>query len=573
MRAIFPVLLITLSIYIYACANQGTPTGGPRDTIPPTLLETLPINKSTNYKNKQFKFVFNERVSADKLKSQLLITPHIENKYSVKVRKNELTLDFDDDFNDSTTYTLNFSEGVVDLTEKNPVVNLTFAFSTGQHIDSIYINGKVTDLYTNKSQSQFIVGLYPLTDSTNLLEDKPRYFAKTNEQGQYLIENIKNGYYKILTFEDQNKNLTLDPETEPHGFLADSTNLNLSLDSIRLYTQLINASSFKFIRSKTTGRYFDLQYNKPVFSININKADSSENLNLPWFNKIKSNKTIRFYPDTTFRYDIDSLKVIVHAVDSMSNQTIDTVHVKFIESSRKAETFSYKLSPQSGSFIRQNVLHTYTFNKPIKTFNKDSIKIHYDSLAIQGIPDSTIEWNINRTKLQFETFIDQNYLKSQIDTLLKIYSDTTLTDSVSLLKKDYYSQVKTNQITIAFPKGTFISLEDDSTEAVRNTHKFNSLDQLGSIAGTINSSHQSYILQLVNPKYEVIEEIINPKQFSFTHVKPGKYTFRIMIDTNQDGTWSYGNILQDRTPEEIYFYPEIFDVRANWELENIQITF
>ena len=61
--------------------------------------------------------------------------------------------------------------------------------------------------------------------------------------------------------------------------------------------------------------------------------------------------------------------------------------------------------------------------------------------------------------------------------------------------------------------------------------------------------------------------------FKFPYVKPGKYTFRVLIDEDEDGQWSSGNILQDKEPEPVYFYSEIFDVRANWQLENIQISF
>ncbi|SMD34795.1 Ig-like domain-containing protein [Reichenbachiella faecimaris] len=573
MKFYFPLFLLVISIYIYSCANQGTPTGGPRDTIPPLLIETYPPNKSINYKGKEFKFVFDERINGDKLKSQLLITPQIENKYNVKVKKNELTLSFDDSFQDSTTYTLNFSEGLVDVTEKNPAVNLSFAFSTGHYIDSIYINGKITNLYTNEDQEGYIVGLYQITDSIDLLSDKPRYFAKTNERGQFLIENIKNGYYKILSFQDENKNLVLNPDNEAHGFRSDSINLMQSQDSVRIQTQLINATPLEFIRAKTTGRYFDLQYNRSFTQYKISKLDTTHTLPIPPNNRYKGNTILRFYPREAFRFDIDSLGIIVSATDSMFNSVIDTTYIKFTETSRKPESFKATFLPANNEYIDPLILHTYNFDKPIETFNKDSIIIAYDTLKYEHIPDSTILWNSNKTQLTFQTLVDKNFLKTEIDTLIKIFSDTTLTDSISLAKRSYYSKVKTDQIVLSFPKGTFISVEGDSTESLKNTYKFKSLDQLGSVSGQITTSYSSYTLQLINTKYKVIAELKDSKTFSFPFVKPGKYTFRIMIDTNEDGNWSYGNILKDETPEQVYFYPEIFDVRANWQLENIQIIF
>ncbi|MDW3208475.1 MAG: Ig-like domain-containing protein [Reichenbachiella sp.] len=584
MKSLFPLFLLITSIYIYSCANQGSPSGGPRDTIPPLLIESIPVNKSINYKGQEFQFIFDERVNADKLKSQLLITPHIENKFNVKVRKNELTLTFDEPFNDSTTFTLNFSDGVVDVTEKNPVINLSFAFSTGNYIDSIYVTGKITDLYTNENKDGFIVGLYQLTDSIDLLKDKPRYFAKTNKQGQFLIENIKNGYYKILTFSDENKNLILNPETEDHGFLSDSIDLTLSRDSVRIQTQLINASEFKSIRSKKTGRYFDVQYNKPFIQYHLTKLDSTNTLPIPPNNRVKGNKILRFYPRETYQYDIDSLGLIITAIDSMFNQSIDTAYIQFAETSRKPEAFKASFFPSDNAYVDPLVRHTYSFDKPIETFYQDSLFILYDTLKVELVPDSTISWNKNKTELNFDILLDKDFLATEIDTLLKIYSDTTnidslvvndtiRTDSIRMAKYDYFSSVNTHQVTVSFPKGTFISVEGDSTPAVRNNYKFKSLDQLGSVSGQITTDYQSFTLQLVNAKYEIIEELHNTTIFSFPYVKPGKYTFRIMIDNNADGTWSYGNILKDEMPESVYFYPEVFDVRANWQLENIQISF
>ncbi|MEP4026775.1 MAG: Ig-like domain-containing protein, partial [Nonlabens ulvanivorans] len=557
MKSIFPFFLLLVSIYIYSCANQGTPTGGPRDTIPPLLLESTPENKSINYKGKEFKFVFDEKINADKLKSQLLITPHIENKYNVKIKKNELTLTFEDNFQDSTTYTLNFSEGLVDITEKNPAINLSLAFSTGHYIDSIYVNGKITNLYTNKDQEAFVVGLYLITDSLDILEDQPRYFTKTNERGQFLIENIKNGYYKIITFKDENKNLVLDPENESHGFLSDSIDLSQSQDSVRIQSQIIDANPLEFIRSKTTGRYFDMQYNKAFINYKITKLDSTSSLIIPPNNRYKGNTILRFYPTKEFKFDIDSLGIVLAATDTLFNTVVDTTYIKFSETSRKPEKFKATYLPSNNEYIDPLLVHTYHFDKPIKTFYKDSILISYDTLKYEYIHDSTIQWNNNKTKLTFETIVDKNYLKTEIDTLLKIYGDTAITDSIYLAKRDYYSKVKTNQIGLSFPKGTFISVEDDSTESINHTYKFKSLDQLGSVSGQITTSYTSFTLQLVNTNYQIIEEVKNTNTFNFQYVKPGKYTFRVMIDNNNDGHWSYGNILKDQTPEQVYFYPEI----------------
>ena len=574
MKHLFPFTIILLSFYILSCANQGTPTGGVMDTIPPLLVNSYPENKSINYKAKTFSFEFNERINADKVKSQLIITPHTENKFNVKYKKYSMEMEFEEAFEDSTTYTLNFADGLVDITEKNPAENFRLAFSTGPYIDSIYVTGKITDLYDNSDADQYLVALYQITDTLDIFEDKPRYFANTNEQGQFIIENIKNDHYKMIAFKDENKNLTLNPDTENHGFFSEPIDLTISQDSLRLKTQLIDASEFQFIRSKNTGRYFDIQFNKPVVSYELNKLDSTSTLPIPINNKTKQNTFVRFYPHLDFKLDKDSLGIVIQALDTMTNPTKDTVFIKFKASTRKASSFLASINPGSNSKIDPKIEHTITFSKPIEKYSYDSIQFAYDTLHYQAIPDSLFTWNNTKTVLSFSSVLDHKYLSTEVDTLLSIYGDTTRTDSVSMSIAKYLSAIKTDQVSLVIPPNTFISIEGDSSATLTSQYKFKSSEDMGSVSGKILTEQKSFIIQLISDDYKsIVAESKDLNTFNFPSVKPGKYTFRVMIDTDNNGIWSYGNILQNREPETIFFYPEVFDVRANWQLENIEISF
>ena len=83
-------LLVTgiLFLSIYGCANQGpSPAGGPQDTIPPTIINSVPQNQALNFKGSELYFEFDERITADKLKEQLIITPNTEIEYSFISKK------------------------------------------------------------------------------------------------------------------------------------------------------------------------------------------------------------------------------------------------------------------------------------------------------------------------------------------------------------------------------------------------------------------------------------------------------------------------------------------------------
>jgi uncharacterized protein (DUF2141 family) len=575
MKHVFPIILLYLILYLFSCANQGSPSGGPRDTIPPTLISSLPTNKSLNYQERVFQFEFDERINADQLKTKLNITPLTENKFTVYIKKNILNIKFENPFEDSTTFTFNFADAVGDITEKNPVVNFTYAFSTGPIIDSIFVKGTVKDLYNNELQKEILIALYSIEDTLNLFTGKPRYFTKTDKEGNYQIENIKTGYYKIYAFEDKDNNLKNDPQKEKHGFKADSLNLFTSRDSINFVIQLIDASIPKFVRAKNTGQYFDVMYNKFISQYTLSKIDSNSQLNIPSNGLYKDNTIIRFYPDGSLSTEVDSLQIKINAIDSLGNTLQDTVYLQFKESRRKPEKFDITIAPNNNSSITKSVNIKIDFSKPITKINIDSIILSYDTLKYETIPDSIIIWNNRRTQLNFNTAVEISYIPNEIrlynenqqklDSIAKLSPDTVTTLLPSMSTKH---PIPKNQIILAFKKAAFISIDQDSTEFTERKYPFLKPEDTGKIGGLIETKYQSYFFQLVDKSYNVIFQLKDPKEFIFPNVKPGSYSFRVLIDKNNDGKWSSGNILKNIEPEPIwFFYEEHSSLKAGWEID------
>ncbi|MCV9388326.1 Ig-like domain-containing domain [Reichenbachiella ulvae] len=580
MRKLFPFLIIILAIYVYSCANPGSPTGGPKDTIPPSLVKSIPENQTTNYRGKEFRFEFDERIDASKLKRQLIITPIIENNFKMRVKKNQLFMEFEKDFEDSTTYTFNFADGVVDVTEKNPVPNFSIAFSTGPHLDSISISGQIKELYTDKKSKKATVALYNVNDTLDILTGKPRYFAQTDTSGFYQINNIKNGYYRIYAFEDANNNLTCQPDEEAHGFLKDSIDLTHNQEAVDIRIQLLNIKELELVRSKKTGQYFDVLYSKEIISYDIQKLNPEHKLPIPPNNLIKGKSTLRFYYDQRFRYDLDSIPLLIQTTDSVYNSIEDTVYVQFSESKRKPETLNTSLNPKDKTQIEEQFQMKMSFTKPITQYYLDSMTYQFDTLYKYTIVDSVITWNDNLTEFTINNELDKNWFQIQIDSIMNTLVDTSLLsqdsleiDSVTAVKIKYLENIKTDQTYFNFRAGSFISIDQDTVEQITRIYTFKNPENYGTISGTVNTSRENYTLELIDNQFKVHDQIKNATKYQFRNVRPGKYSFRIKIDSNNDGRWTHGNMTLGIEPEEIYFYSETFDVRANWTLENIDISF
>ena len=65
-----------LCVFFSACANRGIgPQGGPRDSIPPTPLTSIPENGSVNFQGGDIEVTFNEYLQLDNVSQNMLMSP------------------------------------------------------------------------------------------------------------------------------------------------------------------------------------------------------------------------------------------------------------------------------------------------------------------------------------------------------------------------------------------------------------------------------------------------------------------------------------------------------------------
>lgn len=554
-------IVLLLQLLVHSCANPISPTGGPKDTIPPKLITAYPETQTLNFKDQTIVLTFDEYINADKLKQSLIVTPITELKYKSYIKKRTLTLNFEKPFQDSTTYTLNFFDGVTDITEKNPVENLIIAFSTGAFIDSLTIQGYITNIYSNDPSSKFTVGLYKLTDSLDFKVNKPTYFTTSTEKGLFSIQNIKSGNYKLLAFNDKNKNLLFNPKDESFAFLKDTLQINqISNDTIRLKEISIDASDLLLTSARPSGHYFEARYTKPIINYNVKTINGTY---LPT-KIVGESETIRFYPISN---SSDSLQTIITAQDTLLNTTTDTLFVKFRESSKKLEEFKLSIIPKSNSDITENPTFTIKFNKPVQPEKKINVSLAIDTLINIPLSTTASYFNDNNTTFTYSLNFTPSIFSTYIDSLDNIYSyDTLKPDSTHIVYQKAISRIGLDKFQIMISENSFISCEQDSSYQIINTYSFIKPEKYGTIKVHLTTEKKSYTVQLMN-KQKVEYQLNNCIDCTFQKIKPGSYWVRILYDSNNDGSWTFGNYLKKEEPEPLYYFKEETTLRANWEVE------
>ncbi|MEO7265779.1 MAG: Ig-like domain-containing protein, partial [Ferruginibacter sp.] len=58
-----------------SCAQIGSPSGGPRDSLPPVLAKATPGERTTNFKGNKISLTFDEYIELKEVSNNLFISP------------------------------------------------------------------------------------------------------------------------------------------------------------------------------------------------------------------------------------------------------------------------------------------------------------------------------------------------------------------------------------------------------------------------------------------------------------------------------------------------------------------
>ena len=113
----------------------------------------------------------------------------------------------------------------------------------------------------------------------------------------------------------------------------------------------------------------------------------------------------------------------------------------------------------------------------------------------------------------------------------------------------------------------FFGIQNDSVNYRFSTQSYADFGNLRLNVG--GSVRYPLIVQLTDEAGVTQRELIadQPQQFEFNNLEPSNYMIRVIFDENANGIWDTGSYLNKIQPEKVSYYPDVIDVRANWELE------
>ena len=214
----YPLIALLCILILAACASIGSPDGGPRDFTPPKVVKCQPANMSVNNQDKKLTLTFDEFIVLENASEKVVVSPPQKEMPEIRTSGKRIHITLNDSLKKNTTYTVDFSDAIVDNNEGNPMGNFTYAFSTGTEIDTMEVSGTLLEAENLEPIKGMLVGLYAdLSDSAFTTQSFTRV-SRTNSRGQFTIKGVAPGKYRIYGLQDMDGDFRFSQKAEKIAF-------------------------------------------------------------------------------------------------------------------------------------------------------------------------------------------------------------------------------------------------------------------------------------------------------------------------------------------------------------------
>lgn len=565
-------------LMIYACASIGNPNGGPYDEEPPKYVRSIPAPNQTNFTGKKVEIYFDELIQLEKPSENIIITPPQRQTPVIQGIGKRVTVEFKDTLRENTTYTIDFTNSIVDNNEKNVLENYTFAFSTGDHIDTLEVSGMLLNAQNLEPMPGITIGLHSNLEDSAFVTLPFDRTSRTNERGRFTIRNISPGTYRIYALNDVNRDYLFDQPGEDIAFQEepitptfefstrqDTTWIDsLTVDTIQTvsYTRFmpddIQLMLFKehferqyMLRPERPEEHlFTLRFNAPLDTIPLPVPLNFEPAGDNWYyiQPAEENRNVNFWitDSTVWQQDTLRMEVTYPLSDSLNVLRPKTDTVQVVSRRRPAEPRRRRRQEEPDPVRFLNM-----------TVNASSSMNLYDTLFVsfdEPVPD-----------LQPEVF----YLNQKVDTLWVPVEFELRPDSVNPLR---YIIDRTwgygEEYLMEIDSATIFSVYGRWNDAYTGNIKIKNQDEYGNLFIHIHGIDTTAFVELLNSSDQPVRK--SPYRNGgalFMDLKPDKYYARLIVDENNNGVWDTGNFAERRQPEKVYYYPKQLEVLVNWSTE------
>ena len=613
MPKIAHIFVVVVALMLAACANIGSPEGGPRDYTPPRVVKTSPQAGALNVTGNKVEITFDEIVNIKDQMKKVSVSPVQKNLPVIKSLGKKVVVEFRDELLPNTTYTIDFANSIEDNNEGNQLDGYAFSFATGSEIDTMRIAGIVLRASDLEPMQHVLVGAYTqCLDDTAFTRLPMERVTRTNSRGEFTLMGLKPGRYRVFALNDMDGDYHM-ARTEDYAFvdqvIEPSVTTYASTDTIFTFDHRVDTVMQATHTDYLPNNVLLCMMNEDYHSLYLKKTDRTEQAKLHvlmstaspelpkldiispavhddnWYTlqTTSRNDSIFYWITDSTLIKADSIKVAItylrtDSTDALTHKT-DTVNfwhrklgeeLKKEQEEKKAEEQLRKRIAQleqkesQGKPLdedEQEELKAARRPKPVPTFKfepftKNACEV-FDTITfttpvpLAGIDPAGVHLDIMRDSVWNPV--------SDIPLLTPVIDGMTYQLPMSLEPECTY------RLTVDSLAATNIYGLHNDTLKIQT--KVKALEEYANLKLRINVTDSAFV-QLLDGSDAVKRTVaVNNGVADIANIPPNTYFVRLVLDRNGNGRWDTGNYLKHLQPEEVYYYPKALKLRRNWDVE------
>ena len=544
---------------VFSCANIVRPSGGDKDSEGPKLIGVVPHPGARNFIGKEVVFYFDEFLKPGNYSKEVFISPIPKIRPEITIFNKKLTVRFREPLRENTTYVITLGTEIKDFNEGNNMASsYTYAFSTGDEIDTLEVGGMVSSAWTGKGEDEMTVMLFAADDlvGDSIFGKQPVYVVETDKAGAFKFRYLAEGKYRVYAVRDIDNDFSYGQASELLALTADP------------FLDLADSATRK----------------KPIVMQSY-KGDA-EGITV---------KNVRWANDN-----------VVHV--EFNDEPRDSLQGKFLKLQLADSTGDKLLDVKTLRYRKYDRKHLYFVSPHPRSQNWDVIFTNLsDSLGISSDTIITLTKE-SMAKEDRGRFFESPYFSPEKSTLVfpALYQTQYILDSGMVKVKDSLGkELNVNVIggeldllvvlnALPDPKMKYTVHIDSSFEfmggkgidsTLKSNFSFPDPAAFGSISGTIvgdsSKPGMKYVVILTGPPIRASSKkeagvdwtcrLTGPGPFSVDYMPAGTYRVRIIEDTDGNGYMTPGSLFPYRLPEKVLNALPTIEIKGNWDLKNHKI--
>ncbi|MBR5085747.1 MAG: Ig-like domain-containing protein [Muribaculaceae bacterium] len=624
------IVLALVVLAVSACANIGSPEGGPRDYTPPVMLRSNPMPGAVNFKGKKIEINFDEIVNLKDQTTRVVVSPAPKEQPAIRAQGKKIVVEFQNELEPNTTYVIDFTDAIEDNNEGNVLDGFSFAFSTGDHVDSLQVSGMVLRANDLEPMKNVLVGLHSnLNDSafTSLPFDR---VSRTNSRGEFTLRNVSPGEYHIFALRDIDGDYKM-VRTEDVAFLdqviVPSTREFNSQDTVFTFDQridtIISATHTEFLPNDLLLSLFNEDYRSLYFKKGertaANKLQVLFSAALPEMPITRVLEPTPLLPDDWAKIETrEAQDSLVYWLTDSALIKADTVKLEMTywntavndSLELKTDTVTFALK-HSASEKREREKAAKEREKQEKELAKLEEKL--DKLRREGKDTTDVAYerdglrdmlkvkpkllNIETSKGQVE-ITDSLWIKAEAPIgrismagihLEKMRSDSTwsIVEVPTLVPANawnlyrYVAPMELDQNTdyrLTIDSLAIESIYGIACDTIRSTFKVKGEEEYANLHVRCMGFEGKAFACLLDRNGRVIRKVdVLGSYADFYDVLPDTYYIMMVLDANGNERWDTGNYSQHLQPEDVFYYhnsiklKKYSDITLTWNIYEVPV--